>query len=75
MKLTFREITPENFKESIDLKVAEGQEKFVAPNVYSIAQSKIYPAHLPFALYADDGMVDFVLYGFDEEEKIFIPDA
>ena len=69
MSVSLREITPDNFKECVNLKVAEGQEKFVASNVMSIAQSKIYPTHLPFAVYNDEEMVGFVLYGLDEEES------
>lgn len=68
MSVTLREITPENFKECVNLKVVEGQEKFVASNVMSIAQSKIYPTHLPRAVYHGDEMVGFVLYGLDEED-------
>jgi diamine N-acetyltransferase len=71
MNVSLREITPENFKQCVNLKVAEGQEKFVASNVMSIAQSKVYPTHLPFAVYAGEEIVGFVLYGFDEEEKRF----
>ena len=70
-KVRLEEITPQNFKECVNLKVADGQEKFVASNVMSIAQSKIYLTHLPFAVYADDEMVGFVLYGFDVEEERF----
>lgn len=68
MSVEFREITPENFKECIELKVAVGQEKFVAPNLYSIAQSKIYPKTNPQAIYNEyKEMVGFVLYGFYDD--------
>jgi diamine N-acetyltransferase len=69
MSISLREITKDNFNECVKLKVAKGQEKFVAPNVYSIAQSKIYPTHLPFAIYDGDKMVGFVMFGFDEEDE------
>lgn len=69
MSILLREITPENFKECVELKVADDQKTFVATNVYSIAQSKIYPTHLPFAVYKDDDeMVGFVLFGFDTDD-------
>ncbi len=32
-------ITPQNFRECINLKVADGQEKFVPANLMSIAQA------------------------------------
>lgn len=69
MNVSLREITPENFKECVNLNVAEGQEKFVASNVMSIAQAKIYyPQANLFAVYASDEMVGFVMFGFDEED-------
>ncbi|CAN5871186.1 GNAT family N-acetyltransferase [soil metagenome] len=71
MSVSLREITPENFKECIDLKVGSDQTNFVASNLYSIAQSKIYPTHLPFAVYNDDEMVGFVMYGLDTDDNRF----
>lgn len=71
MNVTLREITPENFRQCIDLKVADGQEKFVATNVVSIAQAKIYPTANPFAVYHEDEMVGFVMYGYDTDEEHF----
>ncbi len=71
MKITLREITPENFEECINLKVSESQKAFVAPNVNSIAQSKLYPTYNTFAVYSDDEMVGFVMFGWDEDDKQF----
>lgn len=69
MNVSLREITPENFNECVNLKVAKGQEKFVASNVFSIAQSKIYhPQANIFAVYAGDVMVGFVMFGLDGED-------
>lgn len=67
----FEEITPQNFRECINLKVADGQEKFVAANLMSIAQAKIYPTVDPFAVYAGDEMVGFVMYGYDTDDERF----
>jgi diamine N-acetyltransferase len=67
----FEEITPQNFRECINLKVADGQEKFVTANLMSIAQAKIYPTANPFAVYAADEMVGFVMYGYDTDEERF----
>ena len=73
MNVSLREITPQNFKECINLKVADDQKKFVASNVVSIAQSKIYPTHMPFAIYADDEMVGFAMYGLDtDDDKYYL---
>jgi len=65
----FCKITQENFKECINLKLKEGQEKFVAPNLYSIAQAKVWTEAEPFAIYAKDTMVGFIMYCYDVKEK------
>lgn len=70
MNVTLREITPENFSAVINLDVAENQKLFVAPNVKSIAQAKIYPDSIPLAIYnGDDELVGFVMYGYDPDDK------
>lgn len=69
MNVTLREITPDNFQECIDLKVGDGQETFVASNVKSIAQAKIYPSAVPLAVYHDDVMVGFSMHGFDADDQ------
>lgn len=69
MNVSLREITRENFKECINLKVADEQAEFVAPNVASIAQAKIYPTANPMAVYDGEQMVGFVMFGFDEEDE------
>ena len=68
MTVSLREITPANFKECINLKVADGQTTFVAANVMSIAQSKIYPTVTPMAVYAGDEMVGFTMFGLDTDD-------
>lgn len=69
MSVSLRQITPENFDECINLKVADGQENFVAPNVKSIAQSKVYPTMNISAVYDEDEMVGFVMFGFDPDDR------
>ncbi len=70
-KVRLEPITPKNFKECISLKVSEAQMNFVASNLMSIAQAKIYPTANPFAVYADEKLVGFVMYGFDEDDQHF----
>ena len=70
MSVSLREITPENFKECINLKVADAQGSFVASNLMSIAQARIhYPNANLFAVYAADEMVGFVMFGFDRDDE------
>lgn len=72
MNVSLREIDKNNFRECVELKVADAQKKFVATNVMSIAQSKIvYPTANTMAVYDGDEMVGFVMFGYDEDEQRF----
>lgn len=67
-----REINKDNYNECLNLKVAEEQKNFVASNVYSLAQAWVYhKTAYPFAIYADDIMVGFVMMGFYEEKQLY----
>lgn len=71
MSVSLREITPENFEECVNLKVADTQSAFVAPNLRSIAQSKVYPTVEPMAVYAGEEMVGFAMFGLDPDDGRF----
>lgn len=68
MSVAFREITPDNFDECVGLKVRADQP-YVASNVYSIAQAKIFPQYTILAIYHAETMVGFVMYKLDYEAK------
>ena len=68
MAVELREVTVENFRECIALAVRDDQ-KFVAPNVYSLAQAKVDPGCVPRAIYADGAMVGFLMYEVDRERR------
>lgn len=70
--ITLREITPENYRAVFALKVAPGQEGFVANNVYSLAQAKVLTQAVPLAIYADETPVGFVMYAPEEDGKFSI---
>lgn len=69
MAVELRDITPANFDECIRLSVSETQSGYVATNLMSIAQSKVYPTFNVRAVYDGDEMVGFVMYGFDPDQK------
>ena len=71
MNITLRDIDEKNFIAVVGLKVADGQEGFVATNVFSIAQSKVCPHFNPQAIYCDDDPVGFALYGRDPEKDSY----
>jgi len=71
MNVSLREIDAENFHQCLKLKVADGQENYVAGNAVSIAESKIFPYLKPLAVYARNEMVGFAMYGRDTETGNF----
>jgi diamine N-acetyltransferase len=66
-------IFDDNMKECIELDIEEHQRGYVAANSISLAQA--YDKNLkgetarPYAIYADDKMVGFVMYGFFTKEE------
>jgi pterin-4a-carbinolamine dehydratase/ribosomal protein S18 acetylase RimI-like enzyme len=71
--VSLREITAETLWPVLKLKVAPGQEHFVAPNDVSIAQAHFEPKAWFRAIYADETPVGFVmLYDDPEQSKYFL---
>ncbi len=69
MNVTLHKIDRHNFRQCINLKVAEGEEHFVASNVYSIAQAYAEPECVPLAVYDGEAMVGFAMYTQDIDEQ------
>lgn len=67
--IELKEITPDNFEKVLNLKVAEYQKSFVSTVVYSLAQAWLYKSAYPFAIYANDKAVGFIMLGYYEERK------
>ena len=63
--ISLQPITKANWEEAIKLKVGDGQEHFVAPNVYSLAEAAYEDEEFPFGIYVDDIMVGFLMYYCD----------
>jgi diamine N-acetyltransferase len=58
---TLREMTSENFKSVLDLKVAPGQQEFIATNERSIAEAHFSDQAWYRAIYAGETPVGFVM--------------
>jgi diamine N-acetyltransferase len=69
MDVTLREITMDKFSECIGLDVAEDQKGFVAANVYSLAEAKADGVSNPFAIYAGDRTVGFIMVDFEPKQS------
>ena len=59
-----KEINQDNWKQAIRLDVAAEQQRFVASNLYSIAEAIFNPTYVPLAIYNEtETMVGFLMYG------------
>lgn len=65
-EVTIQPITKANWHRAVDLKVADGQEKFVAPNTYSLAEAAYEDYQYPVGIYNDEKMVGFAMYGYED---------
>jgi len=66
MSIELKEINRSNFSAVLKLDVDESQRGFVAPNVKSIAESKVYDIFHPRAIYKEDELIGFLMYGQDD---------
>ncbi|MCL2221796.1 MAG: GNAT family N-acetyltransferase [Oscillospiraceae bacterium] len=77
--LELRRITHDNWNAVEKLKLAKGQEGFVAPNLYSLAEAYVDLTNnekppMPFAIYFNDELVGFAMMEFcelDEDELLY----
>ena len=62
-----REITKDNLEEVLDLSIYEHQKSYVSSTAYSLAQAYAYrDTAFPFAVYADNTIVGFIMLGYYE---------
>ena len=67
--ISLREITSANFDDVIALRVRDEQKNYVASNTYSLAEAYAHRNHVPFAIYADETPVGFLMYTYWEERR------
>jgi len=65
-----REITKDNLNEVLSLSISENQKAFVSSTACSLAQAYVYrKTAFPFAVYADNTVVGFIMMGYYEDRK------
>ena len=64
-----RPVDRDNLNKVVKLKVEDGDNKFVAPNMYSIAEAYVEPDTKPTAIYFKGVPVGFILYGQFAEDN------
>lgn len=67
MSIVFKDVTKDNWIECISLSVLDEQKSFVAPNVYSLAQSKFDTEMRPVCIYDNEKMIGFAMYAQEPE--------
>ena len=63
-----REVTRENVTPVCKLKLAPGQETFVAPTAVTLAQAQFDDKAIVRAIYSNDEVVGLVAVAFDEDD-------
>ncbi|MFQ5979163.1 MAG: GNAT family N-acetyltransferase [Candidatus Heimdallarchaeota archaeon] len=66
MAVNLRTITRENYLELIALRVAPDQEKFVASNLFTIAQMQFKEEKVALGIYQNDIPVGLIAYDLDD---------
>ena len=63
--LELRKITSANLEAVLNLQIFEYQDKFVSSTAQALAQAYVYhETAFPFAIYADDTLVGFIMFGY-----------
>ncbi|MBN3527383.1 GNAT family N-acetyltransferase [Paenibacillus apiarius] len=68
MSICIRAVTPANWKECIELKPKKEQEGFIATNLYSIAEAQFLDNFTCKAIYLDETMIGFAMFGIDADD-------
>jgi diamine N-acetyltransferase len=71
--ITLQPLSRDNFDRAMALSVESDQLPFVASNLLSVAQSKVYEYLIPVVVCLQDDPIGFSLYGQDpESDRIYI---
>ncbi|UNK16946.1 GNAT family N-acetyltransferase [Paenibacillus sp. N3/727] len=67
--ISLREIDRSNWEECIHLRVREEQERFMASNLYSIAEVQFLPGFMTRAVFLDNKTIGFLMFGIDPDDQ------
>jgi len=62
MHITLEPVTIDNFETLMEMTLPPEQDRYIANNAFSIAQSRFYPEYQPRAIYCDGQPAGFLLY-------------
>jgi ribosomal protein S18 acetylase RimI-like enzyme len=63
MNIRLEAITRLNWEEALELQVTDDHKEYVASNLYSIAEAQFIPGVDAYAIYREDKMVGFAMFG------------
>jgi diamine N-acetyltransferase len=71
MTIRLERVTRDNWQQVIKVDIADEQRRFLeTPSVlYAIAELQFYSTYTPYAIYDDDTMVGFAVYGYLPEDR------
>lgn len=64
--VTLRPLTADNWRPCADLAVMDHQRSWLPSNLLSIAAAQFYPDNFCRAIYVDDHLVGFAMYGIEQ---------
>ena len=68
--IQLKPITRENLENVLALRVSTEQLRYVSPTAHSLAQAYVYrETAFPFAVYADETLVGFIMFGYYEARR------
>lgn len=65
--MQFKELNKDNWNECV--KLMDEGDIYIAPNLYSIAEAQFYDELFSRAIYVDEKMVGYAMYGEDEDDS------
>ncbi len=75
--VTLKEVDLSNFRQCVRLTVAKEQERFIATNLFTIAETKVDDSLTPYAICHQDTVVGFCCIEIDptndQEDRYWIP--
>ncbi len=70
MNIRLEKVSIDNFENVLSLQISEEQKDFVSSPAYALAQAYVYyKTAYPFAIYNDDVIIGFIMFGFYESRK------
>lgn len=67
--ITLQAVTKQNWEECAHLQPKPEQKKFISSNLYSIAEAQYLEGFVTMAIYKDNVMIGFTLFGLDPDDR------